>query len=151
MIISKDKVVSFIFELKDEANNVIDKRKEPTHYLHGYQHILPLIEQALEGKTLADKVKISIPPDLAYGMPDEKLIRTLPSSQFPQSDNLQVGMKVYPNDKDHLVMKIIKIEGDTITLDANHPLAGQTLTFEVTVLNVRDAKEEEVASQKVNA
>lgn len=149
MNITKDKVVSFTFHLKDEENNIIDKRAEPTHYLHGYQHILPLIEQGLEGKTVGDKVKIPIPPEQAYGMPEEKLIRTLPANQFPSVENLQVGMKVYPNDKHHLVMKIIKIEGEHITVDANHPLAGQTLNFEVTVLNVRDATQDEIQSQKV--
>ncbi len=151
MNIAKDKVVSFNFYLKDEENNIIDKRAEPTHYLHGYQHILPLIEQGLEGKASGDKVIIPIPPEQAYGMPEEKLIRTLPASQFPAAGNLEVGMKVYPNDKQHLMMKIIKIEGDNITVDANHPLAGQTLNFEVSILNVRDATQEEIASQKINA
>ncbi|MBI2792616.1 MAG: peptidylprolyl isomerase [Gammaproteobacteria bacterium] len=148
MIISKNAVVRFYFELKDEKGNVVDKRNEPTQYLHGYQHILPLIEQALEGKTKNDTVVIHIPPEDAYGMPDEKLIRTLPISQFPSDQQLKVGMKVYPSDKRDFVMVVKDIDGDKVTLDANHPLAGQTLTFEMQVIDVRPATLQEITDQQ---
>ena len=148
MQIAKDKVVTFTFKLKDEAGNVIDKRDQ-TLYLHGYQHILPLIEQGLAGKTVGDNIQIPVPPELGYGISDPKLIRTLPASQFPESENLKVGMKVYPDANQHLVMTILKIEGPQITVDANHPLAGQTLMFDITIQAVRDATKDEIATQKV--
>lgn len=148
MIISKNAVVRFYFELKDENGNVIDKRNEPTQYLHGYQHILPLIEQALEGKTKNDTVVIRIPPEDAYGMPDEKLIRTLSINQFPTDQQLKVGMQVYPSDKRDFVMVIKAIDGDKVTLDANHPLAGQTLTFQMQIIDVRPATLQEITDQQ---
>lgn len=149
MIISKDKVVTFEFELKDEDGNPLDKRNEPTVYLHGYRHILPLIEQALEGKTIGDKVEIPIPPEKAYGKQDPHLIRTFPIDQFPQAKELKVGMKVYSPENQALVMKVIRIEKGEITVDANHPLAGQTLVFSVKILAVRDASKDEILEQKV--
>lgn len=149
MIISKDTVVRFQFELKDETGDVIDKRNEPTQYLHGYHHILPLIEQSLEGKTIGEKVVIHIPPEEAYGNKDDKLIRTLSKNQFPPGQQLKVGMQVYPSDKRDFVMTVIHVEGDKVTIDANHPLAGQTLTFELNVIDVRIASEQEITNQKV--
>lgn len=149
MIISKDMVVCFQFELKDEKGNVIDKRNEPTQYLHGYHHILPLIEQSLEGKTKGDKVVINIPPEEAYGNRDDKLIRTLSMNQFPQGQQLKVGMQVYPSVKRDFVMTVTHIADDKVTIDANHPLAGQTLTFELNVIDVRAASEQEITNQKV--
>lgn len=149
MIIEKNKVVTFFFELKDETGNIIDKREEPSIYLHGYHHIMPLLEQSLEGKAVHDKVIISIPPEKAYGKQDPHLIRTFSADQFPQIKQLTVGMKVYSPTSQNLVMKIIKIEDDKITVDANHPLAGQTLSFQVEILDVREATQEEIQSQTV--
>jgi len=149
VVITKDRVVTFFFTLKDEIGNIIDKREQPSVYLHGYRHIMPLIEQALEGKALGDNINILIPPEKAFGKRDGHLIRTFPASQFPEVKHLTVGMNVYSPSNRELVMKIIKIENNEITVDANHPLAGQTLIFEAEILGVREATQEEILSQKI--
>lgn len=151
LIITKNTVVTYHFVLKDEKNQVLDTSgEEPFTYLHGYQHILPLLEEALTGKTVNDEVTVTVPPDRAYGKRDEHLVRVFNRSQFPQSDELTVGMRVYSPVHQQFVMKIIQIDGDNITIDANHPLAGMSLVFEIKVLSVREATSDEIKQQQVH-
>ncbi len=150
MNIVKDKIVTFGFILRDEAGHILDTSGEkPVTYLHGYNHIMPLLEQAQSGKTVGDKINVSIPMEKAYGQRDERLIRMLDRQNFAKNDQLRVGMNIVSSeDKDkRVVMKIIKIEGDNITIDANHPLAGINLQFEMNILDIRDATADEIANR----
>lgn len=145
MNISKNAHVSFQYILKDEKGALIETSTEkPSTYVHGHHQIMPLIENALEGKTTKDKVNVLIPTEKAYGNWDEKYVRVLPRSQFAQGQALEVGMKIHPDVNKDFIMKIVKIEGDNITIDANHPLAGRGLVFEIEVLEVREATEKEI-------
>lgn len=146
----KNTVVSFRYRLKDEQGNLIEASpSEPSIYLHGYHQIMPLIENALEGKTAGDKVSVFIVPEKAYGKWDKKYVQILPRNQFDQKEPLQIGMKIYPEANKDFIMKIIKIEGENVTVDANHPLAGLTLLFEIEVLAVREASPEEITKKEV--
>lgn len=138
MKISKDKRVTFKFVLKDETGKIVDaSQDEPTVYLHGHQQILPLLEQALEGKSETDFVSVFIPFEQAYGKHSPYLVRKVLRKHFAQAD-LQIGMKVYSPDNERFVMTVTEIGDEFITLDANHPLAGISLIFEIEILNVQD-------------
>jgi FKBP-type peptidyl-prolyl cis-trans isomerase SlyD len=150
MKIDKNKVVSFTFIMKDELGAVLDGSfQEEVVYLHGYHHILPLLEQGLAGHQQQETVKLTIPPEKGYGKREEALIKSVPRNQFAKEDSLKVGAKVYSPEHQDFVMTIVDIQPESILLDANHPLAGKTLLFEIHIVGVRDATEEEIAKQQV--
>lgn len=145
MEISKNKIVSFNYVLKNKAGKLLESSQTPVIYLHGYQHILPLLEQAFTGCKKGDIFSVEIPFIHGYGKRDERLIRTFARDKFAADVELQVGQQVYAPSQQNLLMKISKIEGDQITIDANHPLAGVDLVFEVTIVDVQEASPEEIA------
>lgn len=149
MQISKNKVVSLDYVLTDEQGQVIDRSDEGScfAYLHGANNIIPGLEQALEGHQTGDSLKVTVPPDQAYGERDDDLTQVLDRSQFQGVDQLEVGMQFHAGNPDGTgvqVVTITSLEGDAVTIDANHPLAGVTLNFDVTVREVRDATAEEL-------
>ncbi len=148
MTISDRKVVAIDYTLKNTAGDVVDtsKGRTPLSYLHGANNIIPGLEQALTGKSKGDTVQISVPPEQGYGVRDEKLIANVPRSSFAGVDKIEPGMtfRADSNQGSRLV-RIVKVDATTITIDANHPLAGETLNFDVEVMEIRDATEEEVA------
>lgn len=149
MNITKNTIVSFQYVLRNDKGEPLESSpSQPTTYLHGHQQIMPLIEAGLEGKTVQDKVRVTIPPEKAYGHWNENFVRVLPLSQFQQGSQLAVGMKIYPEQHQDFVMTILKIEGENVTVDANHPLAGQTLIFEIDILDVRQASDQEIQQAK---
>lgn len=150
MKIEKNKVVSFTFVMKDEQGTVLDGSfQEKVVYLHGYNHILPLLEQGLAGHELNETVILSIPPEKGYGKRVEALIKSVPRNQFANEDNLKIGAKVYSPEYQGFVMTIVDIQPESVLLDANHPLAGKTLIFEIHVVEIREANSEEIAKQEV--
>ncbi|ACL71605.1 FKBP-type peptidyl-prolyl cis-trans isomerase [Thioalkalivibrio sulfidiphilus] len=149
MQISKDKVVVLDYVLTDEQGQVIDRSDDASQfaYLHGANNIIPGLEKALEGRSTGDSLKVSIPPAEAYGERDDSLTHTLDRSQFQGVDELQTGMQFHAGNPDGTGMHVVTItaiDGDAVTIDANHPLAGMTLNFDVTVREVRDASAEEI-------
>jgi FKBP-type peptidyl-prolyl cis-trans isomerase SlyD len=142
--ICKNKVVTFTFILKDDQGNILDKTEdEPTRYVHGYQHIMPILEEALEGKVVNEKVSVFIPFEKAYGKRESYLIRKVSRAQF-SDPNLKIGMKVYSPENERFKMRVIEVDDDFVTLDANHPLAGISLQFEIEIQKIRDATEQEI-------
>lgn len=149
MQISKNKVVSLDYVLTDDQGRVIDRSNEGSTfaYLHGAKNIIPGLEQALEGHKTGDNVKVTVSPEQAYGERDDSLTQVLDRSQFQGVDQLEVGMQFHAGNADGTgiqVVTITKLDGDAVTIDANHPLAGVTLNFDVTVREVRDATAEEL-------
>ncbi len=154
MQVGKDKVVSIHYTLKDETGEVLDtsQGREPLDYLHGSGQIIPGLENHLEGKVKGDQLSVVIEPDEGYGQRDETLVYEVPRSEFDDSEEIEVGMQFRVGAQGgNLIVSVAQVEGDTVTLDGNHPLAGVSLAFDVSVVGVREATEEEVkASQHVH-
>lgn len=146
MTIAKDKVVSIDYTLTGDQGNVIDtsQGKEPLAYLHGAGNIIPGLETALEGKNQGDQVKVSIAPDDAYGPKDDRLIQQVPRTAFQGVEQVQAGMQFQANTQQGpRLITVVDVQGDQVTIDANHPLAGQTLHFDVNVVGIREATDDE--------
>ena len=147
MIISADKVVSIDYTLRSDAGEVLDTSSgaAPLEYLHGASNIIAGLEQALEGKITGDDFTVTIPPEEAYGVRTEDLVQVVSREVFDDVEELAVGMMFQVRDEDGgQVMTITAIDGADVTLDGNHPLAGQTLHFEISVKAVREATDEEL-------
>ena len=146
MAITKDKVVSIDYTLTGENGQVLDssKGKEPLAYLHGANNIIPGLESALEGKAAGDQLNVSIPPERAYGTRDERMVQAVPRTAFQGVADIQPGMQFQAQTQQGArLITVVGVEGDQVTIDANHPLAGATLNFDVKVVDVRDATEQE--------
>jgi len=147
MIAEKDKVVVFAYTLKDDDGNVLDTSdgREPLPYLHGARNIIPGLEAALDGKAAGDQVTAVIAPEQAYGMLNEQLIDKIPRENLDGIENLEVGLQLEAQTPDGTrIVRVAEVGEETVTIDANHPLAGMTLHFDVTVTEVRDATADEL-------
>jgi FKBP-type peptidyl-prolyl cis-trans isomerase SlyD len=142
MKITKDTIVTLSFRATDTRGKVLEDGKTPRAYLHGgYGNTLPGIEKALEGKEAGFAATLMLPPEDAFGERDESLATSMPKRDFPAG--VKVGGQLQGSNEQ--VFTVMKIKGDTVLLDGNHPLAGQTLLFAVKVLDVKAASAEEVA------
>ncbi len=147
MTVTKDKVVSIEYTLKDSEGNIIDASNgNPLAYLHGHGQIIPGLEAALEGKNVGDKLTVTVAAADAYGERVEQLVQEVPRQLFQGVENIEVGMRFEAQSEQGVhSVEVTKVDGDTITVDGNHPLAGKALTFDVEIKDVRDATEEELA------
>ncbi len=147
MEIADNKVVSMHYKLTDDDNNVLDSSegRDPLSYIHGVGNIIVGLEKQLSGKAVGDKVKATVVPSEGYGERDENLVQVVPKSGFQGDEELQVGMQVQVGTQQgNAIASVAKIEGEDVTLDVNHPLAGVTLHFDVEVMDVREATKEEL-------
>src|SRR5690554_716965 len=148
MNISNNCVASFHYTLTDSTGKVLDSSEgqEPLSYLHGAGNIIPGLEKALEGKTTGDKLTVSVAAAEAYGERNDSMVQQLDSSMFSGIDQIEVGMEFHAETEHGLqVVTVTNVDGDQITIDGNHPLAGVDLNFDVEVTDVREASEEEIA------
>lgn len=148
MNISNDCVASFHYTLTDNTGKVLDSSsgQEPLSYLHGAQNIIPGLESALEGKKVGDKLNVAVPAADAYGLRNDDLMQELPSSMFSGIEKIEVGMEFHAETEHGLqVVTVTKVDGDQVTIDGNHPLAGIDLNFAVEITEVRAATEEELS------
>ena len=147
MQIAKDLVASIEYTLTDAAGAVIDSSvgNEPLAYLHGAGNIIPGLENALEGKKAGDSLTVTVASEDGYGEKNDGLIQVVPKDMFQGVDNIEAGMQFHAQtDHGMQVITVAAVEGDNITVDGNHPLAGQTLKFDVKIIEVRAASEEEL-------
>jgi FKBP-type peptidyl-prolyl cis-trans isomerase SlyD len=148
MAIGPNKVVTLNFTLKDEEGNVIESTEnaEPFHFLSGNNQILPKLEEAVDGMPVGSKKNVVIGCPDAYGEYNEKAIRLAKRADFPQDARIEIGRDYQVNTKDgkYMSFTITKIEGDNITIDFNHPLAGKNLEFDLELVDVRDASPDEI-------
>jgi FKBP-type peptidyl-prolyl cis-trans isomerase SlyD len=155
MKVGKDKVVLMHYTLKNDAGDVIDSSDgaDPLPFLQGHGNIIPGLESALEGSKVGDKLEVSIKPEEGYGVRMKDAIQEIPSSALKGVDEVKVGMQLQSQDKDGnaFLVNVTKIEDDKITVDANHPLAGQTLHFSVSIESIRKAEDEELSHGHVHA
>lgn len=145
--IAKDQVVSFHYTLTDEQGNVIDKSDgQPLVYLHGANNIIPGLENALVGKATGDKLTVSVEPAEGYGEYQAELVQEVPRQMFQGVDQIQAGMQFQAQTEDGVQIVTVKdVTDDIVIVDGNHPLAGQTLNFDVEVVEIRPATTDELA------
>ena len=143
----QDSVVIIEYTLKNKEGEVLDTSvgSEPLAYLHGYQNIVPGLEKALEGKKKGDVLDVVVAPEDAYGMQRDELISEVDKEELSEIPNLEEGMQLQAQTGQGIqVFTIVKINGDKVTLDGNHPLAGEELNFNVKIVDVRKATQEEL-------
>ena len=151
MQIAKDTVVTLTFKVADLTGRLLEQSREPIAYLHGgYDNTLPGIERALEGKAAGDQVTVQLQPEDAFGVRDEALVRTIPKSDFPPGVKVGGQLEGRSDDGEPHVFHVMKIKGDTVHLDGNHPLAGKALKFVLKVTGVRAATAEEIQHRHVH-
>ena len=147
MKIEKNKWVSIHYTLKDDKGALLDSSigTEPLDYIHGNGYLIAGLERELEGKTAGDKFSVTIEPKDAYGQYDNQLIAEIERSQFDLDGDIEIGMHfqiMTPTGPS--IVHVIEVNGDKIKVDGNHDLAGKTLNFDIEVVEVRDATEEEL-------
>ena len=154
MQVSEQKVVTMNYEVADDQGQLIDRSEEggPLAYIHGNGQLIPGLESALEGRGKGDKVAVDVPPEQGYGERDEEGVQTVARNQFDDSVEIEVGMQFEAQDDDegHQIVTVAAVDGENITLDTNHPLAGKNLRFKVEILDVRDASAEELSHGHVH-
>lgn len=151
MKIEKNTAVTLRFKLSDAQGKLIEENKDPMVYLHGgYGNTLPKIEAALEGQEPGFQTTLALPPEDAFGLRDESLLRTIPRSQFPPGVKVGGQLEGRGSDGREQLFYVSKIKGAVVLLDGNHPLAGKALRFTLKVLDVRAATDEELAHKHVH-
>ncbi|AEP31115.1 FKBP-type peptidyl-prolyl cis-trans isomerase [Brumicola nitratireducens] len=152
-MIADQKVVSLNFTVKDSEEQIIDSSEggAPLVYLHGQKNIIPGLEAALEGKAIGDEFDVTIEPAEGYGDYNEEILQVMPKEAFQGVETIEPGMVfTAQTQKGPVQLAVTKIEGEEVTVDPNHPLAGKTLNFTGSVIEVRDATEEELAHGHVH-
>mgnify|MGYP000638490749 CR=1 FL=1 len=150
MQVEKNSVVTLDYSVTDPDGELVDAGQEPLVYLHGgYDDIFPMIEEAVQGKKVGESVIVKMQPDDAFGEYDAELIQIEPRKGFPKE--LEVGMQFHASapDGQMQIVTIRDLDGDDVTVDGNHPLAGQRLNFQVKIINIRDASQEEIAHGQI--
>ncbi|MBT4613180.1 MAG: peptidylprolyl isomerase [Gemmatimonadetes bacterium] len=149
MQIAEKCVVSIQYKLSDDEGEVLDSSEdgEPLVYLHGADNIIPGLEKELTGKQVGDSLKVTIQPEEGYGAVNEEMIQTVERSAFEGVDKIEPGMRFEAAGEEEgetQLIVVVEVTDDEVTVDGNHPLAGEVLHFEVTVDEVREATEEEL-------
>jgi FKBP-type peptidyl-prolyl cis-trans isomerase SlyD len=147
VIIDKS-VVTVHYKLTDDQGNVLDSSEgsKPMAYLHGAGNIIPGLEKALEGKAEGDSLQVRVEPAEAYGEVNPEGIKTIEKTAFQGVESVEPGMAFEAQTPDGTKQQIVvkKVEGDAVTIDTNHPLAGVALNFDVQIVGVREATKEEL-------
>ena len=156
MQITDKLAVSIHYTLTNGAGEQLDSSRgeEPMVYLHGFGQIIPGLENALTGKVVGDKFNVIIAPVDAYGERRDDMLQVVPLSMFNDMEvegKVEVGMQFHA-DASHgvSVVTVSKIDGDEVTIDGNHPLAGEALTFDVEVMDIRPATEDELTHKHIH-
>ncbi len=153
MQVAKNKVVGIDYKLTDKTGKIIDSSEDtgPLYFIHGTGSLIPGLENALAGKSAGEKLKVKIEPKDGYGERKEALCQTVPRAQFESDEGLEIGMQFeIDTEQGEQVVSVTKIEGDTVTVDGNHALAGIELHFDVTIKEVREASPTELAHGHVH-
>ena len=153
MQIAKNTVATIDYTLTDPNGQVIDSSqgREPLAYLHGASNIIPGLENALEGKSQGETINVTIPPDQGYGQRDPALVQPVPRTNFKGINDIQPGMQFQAQTPQGArVVTVVAVDPENVTVDANHPLAGVELKFDVTVKGVREATQEELQHSHVH-
>lgn len=154
MKVANEHVVSIHFAVADADGNEIDSTAggAPLDYIHGSMFLVPGLEAELEGKSVGDTFKVTCEPELAYGVHQEALVQEVPRALFEEEGEVHVGMRfIAETDQGQRPVEVTEVKEDTVTVDGNHLLAGQTLIFSGEVLSIRPATDEELAHGHVHS
>lgn len=147
MQIAERSVASFHYTLTNDAGDVLDSSegREPLAYLHGVGNIVPGLEREMAGHVAGDSFRVDVAPEDGYGDYIDELVQVVPRKSFEGVADLAVGMQFQAQTgQGPIAVVVTEIEGDSVTVDGNHPLAGETLHFAVEIVEVRAASAEEL-------
>ncbi len=147
MQIAENTAVSIHYTLTNDQGEVLDSSKggDALVYLHGSGNIISGLEAALVGKKVGDKFNVRIEPKDAYGEVADDMVQIISKDMFEGIDQIEVGMQFHADvSYGSGVVTVVNIDGDNVTIDGNHPLAGEALTFDVEIIDVRPATQEEL-------
>jgi FKBP-type peptidyl-prolyl cis-trans isomerase SlyD len=151
MKIDKDTAVTLRFTVAESTGKVIENGKTPISYLHGgYDNLLPKIEAALQDQEVGFKANLTLAPEDAFGVRDESLLRTISKKDFPPGVKVGASLQGQNDAGEEQIYTVLKIKGDQVMLDGNHPLADKILRVGLQVLDVRAATAEEIAHGHVH-
>ena len=151
MKIEKNTAVTLRYKLTDPQGKLLEQSQAPMVYLHGgYDNTFPKLEAALDGQVPGFQTTVDLQPEDAFGVRDESLVQSIPKSQFPPGVKVGGQLQSQGADGEAQMFHVMKIKGDTVMLDGNHPLAGKALRLSVSVTDVRLASEEEIAHRHVH-
>lgn len=147
-VITRDKFVSLIYTITDENDEILERIDMPVNYVHGRDsQVIEKVEQALEGREQGDEISVELSPEEGFGEHQPELTFTDDIENVPHEFR-HVGAEVeFQNDKgESRMFRVSRIEDGTLTVDGNHPFAGRVITYNIKVMNVRDATPDEIAS-----
>ena len=142
MQVQKDSMVSIHYTMTLENGETVysSHGSEPIHYLHGYGNIVSGLEEALEGTRVGTNFEISLPPEKRYGEFSPDLVKRVPRSTFATPDTIAIGMTFIVQTEDGPRQFVVKsVTGDEVEVDGNHPLAGETIRYAVSVEGLRES------------
>ena len=153
MIVEKGKVVTFHYTLKNAAGEQMEssREKDPMLYLHGASNIIAGLEKAMEGHAVGDQFSVTVEPEEAYGVRNEKNVQRVPLKRLKGIGKVSVGQVLnLQTSKGQVQVTVLKVGRFNVDVDGNHPLAGVQLTFDVEIMDIRDASEEETKHRHVH-
>jgi len=148
MIVSQDTVVTFHYQLKHEQGEVIEssENRDPMAVLIGHRNLLPGLEDALQGKAVKDVFSVTLPPEKAYGLRREGSTQRIPLKHVLTKGKLLPGQSIVINtEHGGRNVTLVKAGKFNVDIDTNHPLAGKTLVFDISIVDIRAASAEEIA------
>ncbi len=153
MQIEEKKIVVMNYTLTTDEGEVLDQSDDGSFaYLHGADNIIAGLEKALMGKVAGDSMNVKVLPADGYGERNDEMVQVVDKEMFESDAELEVGTQFHAEgpDGDQIMITVAAVEGDDITIDGNHPLAGVNLNFDVSIIEVRDASEEEISHGHVH-
>lgn len=147
MQIEPNAVVTLHYTLKDNDGRIIDYSNDGSFlYLHGAMNIIPGLEKALVGKTTGDELTVKVSPEEGYGVKEEDRIQQVPKDMFDSAEEIKVGVQFHAQSPDGaaVVVTVTEVKEDSVVIDGNHALAGVELNFDVKIVDVREASQEEI-------
>lgn len=151
--IQNDLVAAIHYTLKNDDGDVVDSSegRDPLEYLHGHGNLVAGLEAALAGKAPGDSLKVSVSPEEGYGVSDEDLVVDVPREYLPAED-IEPGMRFSAETSGGMrLFTVVEVGEETVVMDGNHPLAGETLHFDVEIVSIREAQPEELAHGHVHS
>ncbi len=149
LAIDTSHVATLHYVLADERGRTLDDsraRQQPLEYLHGHGNLFPALESALAARRSGERLSVTLAPDETYGERDEALVGVSSRSAFPQDQQLKAGQRFQAQGPDGpRTVTVVATDDARVTVDANHPLAGETLTYDIEILAVREATRAELA------
>jgi len=153
MIAEKDKVVTFHYTLKNSEGEQMEtsRDKQPMSYLHGANNIIIGLEKAMEGHAVKDEFSVTVAPEEAYGKRNEANVQRIPLKRLKGIGKISPGQILnLQTNQGPVQVTVLRVGRFNVDVDANHPLAGQALTFEIEITDIREASEEELTHRHVH-